>query len=146
VLVPNAIGIVAGLIGVGAYQKYSSGVSPALVFVATAILAASAGLAYVGNYHILGLIGCVLAVILSGSPLATVKTVIRDKSTAALPFATSLTTWLNALSWASYGCLVAHDPMIWGPNSLGLTLASVQLLLFAVFGFPTKKAAAPKIF
>ena len=51
----------------------------------------------------IGLIGCSLAVLVCGSPLATLGTVLKNKSTAALPFANSFTTWLNALCWFSYG-------------------------------------------
>ena len=84
----------------------------------------------------IGLIGCSLAVLVCGSPLATLGTVLKNKSTAALPFANSFTTWLNALCWFSYGILVAHDIMIFGPNGVGLALASVQMLMFALFGLP----------
>ena len=41
-----------------------------------------------------------------GAPLATLSTVIKDKSTASIPFGTSLACWLNALSWSAYGFLV----------------------------------------
>ena len=40
------------------------------------------------------------------------STVIRDRSTASLPFTTSFATWCNALSWSAYGLLVAHDIMV----------------------------------
>ena len=40
-------------------------------------------------------------------------------------------TLFNAASWSGYGYLVANDPMIWGPNSLGLVAALVQMGLFA---------------
>jgi len=96
-------------------------------------------LAYKNEVQTIGLIGCVLSIILSGSPLAVIKTVISEQSTAALPFYTSLITWLNNLSWTSYGYLIAHDPLIYYPNILGLSLASLQLLLFVKYGFPAKK-------
>ncbi|RYY86187.1 hypothetical protein EON63_06140 [archaeon] len=47
-----------------------------------------------------------------GSPLATLKTVMRDQSTAALPFGVSLMTWGNALCWSLYGLILAQDPMV----------------------------------
>lgn len=90
------------------------------------------------NASKIGLIGCSLAVVLSGSPLATVGTVLKDKSTAALPFENSLSTWLNALCWFLYGTLVAHDIMIFGPNGMGLGLASIQMLMFVLYGLPPK--------
>ena len=64
------------------------------------------------------------------SPLAVIRTIVRDKNTSAMPFATSLATFLNASTWTGYGLLVAQDPMIWSPNLLGLAAASVQMGLF----------------
>ena len=46
-------------------------------------------------------------------------------------------TFFNALSWSLYGLVVSKDPLIYGPNLLGLLLAIVQLLLFVIFGFPS---------
>jgi uncharacterized protein with PQ loop repeat len=42
----------------------------------------------------------------------TLKTVIKDKSTAALPLFTSAAGWLNSCSWSLYGFLVANDPLV----------------------------------
>ena len=64
------------------------------------------------NADLLGTIGCALAVLLMGSPLATLSTVIREKSTASMPFGTSLMTWGNAISWSLYGLMIANDPMV----------------------------------
>mmetsp|Transcript_13555 Transcript_13555/g.20335 ORF Transcript_13555/g.20335 Transcript_13555/m.20335 type:complete len:194 (-) Transcript_13555:322-903(-) len=112
VLYPNAIGALAGASCIGMYQSVANVVPMKLYTFAAAIIAFSTYTFMKGNYKLLGSVGCALAVILSGSPLVTLATVIKDKSTASLPFATSFTTWCNALSWASYGLLVAHDPMV----------------------------------
>ena len=76
------------------------------------IIAFSTGCAYLGNYQLLGSLGCVLAIVLTGSPLATLRTVLKDKSTAALPFITSLAAFCNSASWSLYGLLVANDAMV----------------------------------
>ena len=142
VLVPNAIGIVAGGFGTFIYNKYSAD-KPLKIYAASVILSAIASfLAFTGNWYALGLLGCLLAVAVSGSPLATLKTVIRDKSTASLPFPTSLATWCNAFSWSLYGLMIAHDPMIFGPNLMGLTLATIQMSLFVAFGMPPRQGKA----
>lgn len=44
--------------------------------------------------------------------------------------------WINSLCWLLYGVIISNDFMIIGPNALGLLLASLQLLLFLVFGLP----------
>lgn len=76
----------------------------------------------------------VFAVLMMGSPLSVLCSVLREKSTSAMPFHTSLATWGNAFSWSLYGLFVAADPLIYGPNMFGLLLATVQLSLFVVFG------------
>lgn len=55
----------------------------------------------------------------------------------ALPFATSLTAWGNALSWSLYGLLIVNNPLIYGPNLMGFLLTSFQMSLFFVYGFHT---------
>ncbi len=47
-----------------------------------------------------------------GSPLATLSTVVREQSTNAMPFTTSLLTWGNAFSWSLYGLVIADDKMV----------------------------------
>jgi solute carrier family 50 protein (sugar transporter) len=136
VLIPNVIGCFAGAGCVLTYQKFTQESPISLYIGSFLILAISTYLALQGNWKILGSIGCALAVAVSGSPLATVGTVLKDKSTAALPFLTSFTTWMNAFSWSLYGILIANDPMIYGPNLLGLALASIQMSLFVLFGLP----------
>lgn len=144
VLVPNAIGVATGAICAYSYQKYAKETPTRVYLVSAIITAISTYLALIGNWKVLGLIGCALAVSVSGSPLATFKTVLAEKSTAALPFATSCATWLNSASWLAYGTLIAHDIMIWGPNALGLFLATIQMSLFVLFGLPPKKTNPSK--
>lgn len=83
----------------------------------------------------LGVLGCLLSIAVSAAPLAVIKTVISEKSTASLPFGTSLILWVNGLSWMLYG-LILNDPLVYLPNMLGLLLSSCQLLLFIRYGFP----------
>ena len=112
VLVPNAVGVLTGAGCVMGYHKYATKKPLSMYAVAAAIIAFSSILASQGNYQLLGSLGCVLAVILTGSPLVTLRTVIKEKSTAALPLMTSASGWLNSCSWSLYGMLVANDPMV----------------------------------
>lgn len=112
VLVPNALGILTGAGCILGYHKYAIQKPLSMYAVAAALIAFASGLAFQGNYKLLGSLGCILAVILTGSPLVTLQTVIKEKSTAALPLFTSTAGWLNSCSWALYGLLVAHDPMV----------------------------------
>lgn len=112
VLVPNALGVLAGLFCVGAYKRYSPNSDLTILLGALAISSFAASLFLGKNAEMLGLIGCALAIILTGSPLATLATVIREKSTNSMPFLTSMTAWCNSLSWALYGIILAKDPMV----------------------------------
>jgi solute carrier family 50 (sugar transporter) len=138
VFVPNGIGIIAGLICVSGYHRFVNPKPVKLYAAAAAIIAFSTACYYAKNYQLLGSLGCVLAVLVTGSPLATLRTVIKEKSTAALPVMTSASAFCNACSWSMYGLLVANDPMIYGPNLMGLVLASIQMSLYVIFGLPPK--------
>ena len=112
VLVPNAIGILSGLFALGAYHQHVETKPMQLYAGAVAIIAFSTMLASKGNFQLLGYLGCILAIILTGSPLSTLATVIKNKSTAALPILMSLSAFCNSASWSLYGLLVAGDPMV----------------------------------
>jgi solute carrier family 50 protein (sugar transporter) len=89
VIVPNAAGILSGAFCVSSYHKYAAKSSKEMYFIAAGIVALATGCAMLGNSQLLGSIGCALSVLLMASPLATLKTVITEKSTASLPFGIS---------------------------------------------------------
>jgi solute carrier family 50 protein (sugar transporter) len=112
VLFPNGLGIFTGGFCFSVYKLYgnkkdflSNTVVGGLILLAFYLYAS-------GDPESLGMIGCVNAVLLMGSPLATLSTVIREKNTATMPFTTSLMAWGNAVSWSLYGVLIAHDAMV----------------------------------
>jgi len=107
------------------------------------VLGAAALLPAATAAHVIGLTGCTCAVLLMSSPLAVIRTIIKEKNTSAMPFATSLATFLNALSWSSYGYLVAQDAMIWAPNMMGLASACVQMALFVKYPAQPADSNAP---
>lgn len=143
IFIPNVISLVTAAVCMGVYYKYAI-VKPVLIYLCVALLAlVGAYLAASRNTSAIGILGCALSVMMSGSPLAVINTVIKEKSTASLPFWTSFVTWLNTLSWVLYGSIVAHDNMIIMPNSLGLALATLQMCLFALYGMGTGGKSAP---
>jgi solute carrier family 50 (sugar transporter) len=121
VLVPNALGVLTGAGCVIGYHRFAKQKPISMYAVSAALIAFSSMLAFQGNYQLLGSLGCVVAVILTGSPLVTLRTVIKDKSTAALPLFTSTAGWLNSCSWSLYGFLVANDPMVRILHNVSLT-------------------------
>jgi solute carrier family 50 protein (sugar transporter) len=141
VLVPNFTGTISGLICATTFHIYAKDVARHYYYICAAVILVALGLSSFQNAPAVGSLGVTLAVIMMGSPLSTLQTVIRDKNTNALPFGLSFTTFLNAMSWSSYGILIANDPMIYVPNIIGLTLATIQLSLFGIYGMPKETGA-----
>lgn len=88
---------------------------------------------------VIGFIGAAACVVLLSSPLATIGTVIRTQSTASMTFAICFASFWNALSWVLYGTLLAQNPLIVVPNSLGLIATMLQLSMFV--RYPSKRNA-----
>jgi len=139
VLVPNAIGILSALFCSFIFDQNVDDKPVYLYIAAMAIVS----LTFLVNTISVGKIGCVLAVLTCGSPLSTIKTVIKNKSTRSMPFPTSALFFLNALFWTLYGLQVS-DSMIYGPNALGLGFASVQMSLFIMYGFTPNPSLSTK--
>jgi uncharacterized protein with PQ loop repeat len=144
VFIPNLTGLLAGILCTVAFQTFTKETKKEFYIVAGIILLLACYFAFNDAPTSLGLIGVGLSVVLMGSPLATLASVIKDKSTHSLPFLTSLATFFNALSWALYGIIEANDPIIYVPNLIGLFLACIQLSLFVIYGIHTDPPEALK--
>lgn len=94
VLLPNFTGMLCGAAYTAIYLRYSSSRQLPMLLGSAAIAggvsfaALTMPTATVVPY--VGYLGDVLAVILMASPLATIGTVLKEKSTRSMPFATSL--------------------------------------------------------
>lgn len=84
--------------------------------------------------NFIGYLGCVVCAGMFSGPLASMQTVLRDRSAAAIPLGFTLFSTVNTSVWLAYGAVVLHDPFIWGPNVLGLASSLTQLGLIARFG------------
>eukprot|EP01036_Dinobryon_divergens_P056829 gene56829-75886_t len=72
VLLPNAVGIASGLGCVAAFHMNTKNVPNSTYIISSLIIAFATVCSYLGNYKLLGSLGCVLAVSLMASPLAGV--------------------------------------------------------------------------
>jgi len=101
VLVPNSTAVLFGLYYTSQFAKYHNEsmmkwyAGSAAIVGGTCVAAATMPNAL----DVVGMTGCVMAVILLSSPLAVMGKVIKEKSTAALPFGASLAGFLNASTW-----------------------------------------------
>jgi uncharacterized protein with PQ loop repeat len=139
ILLPNGLGNFVGAFCMIVYHQ-NTPVKPLKEYTIGFLISLLCSLLYLSNNPAnnfgeiwIGRIGCILSIILSGSPLASIQTVIREKSTASLPFVLSHVLWANNLSWILYGYLVANDIYIYGPNMLSFTLSSIQVGLFWLY-------------
>ena len=82
----------------------------------------------------IGIIGDVLVVSMFGGPLVAIRTVLKEKSTRALPLPFTLASFTDTGLWTLYGTTVLMDPFIILPNSLGFFSSIIQLGLHARFG------------
>jgi uncharacterized protein with PQ loop repeat len=143
IIVPNMLSVVVAMYCMFVYYDYAVRKPVDIYAAALFISAIGLWLMIAGDTASVGVLGCALSVAMSGSPLAVIRTVIREQSTAAMPFWISVVTWFNNLSWLLYGMLIIRDNMIIIPNTLGLVLASVQMGLFIAYGLPPKQLNKP---
>lgn len=80
----------------------------------------------------IGLICCIGSIIFCASPLSSLAEVVRNKSTASLPFPLILLMFLVNACWSIYGHLI-DVTFVLLPNLICCVIAGLQLLLFLVY-------------
>lgn len=137
---PNFSGIIAGLFSAISYQyvsiskdkkPFSTNILPILS--SCSIITIVSYLFNTSNYHYIGLIGCIMSIILSGSPLAVMKKVIEEKNSSSIVFSSSIIMFINSFCWFLYGLFIKPDLNISIPNAIGFVLASIQMSLFLLY-------------
>ena len=73
-----------------------------------------------------------LFIVLSGSPLSTIKAVVRTKSSLSILTPLTCAQVVNTVLWSVYG-LAIGDAFVYGPNVVGLGFGLIQLFLKLVF-------------
>lgn len=81
---------------------------------------------------VIGMICACLNVLMYGSPLAAMKTVITTKSVEFMPFFLSFFLFLNGGIWATYAVL-DRDIFLGIPNGIGFVLGTIQLIIYAIY-------------
>lgn len=144
---PNFTGFAVGLVSTMIFDTYVGAEDrPRVLYAISGTVGlTSIVLCIFGDLETLGLVGVCLSIMLMGSPLSTAMTVIKDKSTASMPFNTSLFSFFNGLSWTLYGFLIDKDAMVWVSSGIGLLLTIIQLSLYVIYGLPPNTAKPPHI-
>jgi solute carrier family 50 protein (sugar transporter) len=81
---------------------------------------------------ILGIYASGLFIILSGSPLSTINTVLSTRNAGSILLSLTLAQVTNTALWSVYG-LAIKDKFVYGPNMVGLGFGIIQLLLKLAF-------------
>ncbi|XP_027160986.1 bidirectional sugar transporter SWEET17-like [Coffea eugenioides] len=101
-------------------------------FLAAAILATQFLTTGDTRIDVIGYMSSGLNIIMYGSPLAAMKTVVTTKSVEYMPFLLSFFLFLNGGIWTFYAVLV-QDWFLGVPNGIGFILGTVQLVLYAIY-------------
>lgn len=83
----------------------------------------------------LGLFASALFILLSGSPLSTIKTVLATRNAGSILTPLTIAQVVNTSLWSVYG-LAIRDKFVYGPNLTGFGFGLVQLVL--KLAFPSK--------
>ncbi|XP_062108725.1 bidirectional sugar transporter SWEET17-like isoform X2 [Humulus lupulus] len=111
-------GILVGILDVG--------------FFGVAILVTQLAMDKDARINAMGFLGAGLNIIMYGSPLAAMKTVVTRKSVEYMPFLLSFFQFLNGGIWTLYAILV-QDYFLMVPNGIGFMLGIAQLVLYAIY-------------
>ncbi|KAL3516012.1 hypothetical protein ACH5RR_022914 [Cinchona calisaya] len=80
----------------------------------------------------IGFMSSGLNIIMYGSPLTAMKTVVTTKSVEFMPFLLSFFLFLNGGIWTFYAVLV-RDWFLGVPNGIGFILGTAQLVVYAIY-------------
>lgn len=87
--------------------------------------------------ELIGKMGVCFCVILFGSPLAALRTVVETKSAESIPLPFTVATLVNCTAWTTIGLWkFDHDFNIYFPNILGVSCALAQIALKIIYNKP----------
>jgi solute carrier family 50 protein (sugar transporter) len=140
----NLIGFCFGLFYFSKFVVWAPLKSPTLpgsvqlhVQVCLAIFAATFSLTFLSPLSAAGIIGNIavlFCLIMFGSPLAALKTVLQTKSASSIPLPFTLATIVNCFLWSVTGLLDMNDVNVYLPNLIGFLFGIVQLALKLIYG------------
>ena len=104
ILVPNSCGVIVAITCVSIYNAYTTLIPWNLYTICAAILMVGSRYMWLGDANTIGSIGCVLSIVLTAAPLATLGTVLKDQSTESMPSLSSIIVMaLSSTAWMAYG-------------------------------------------
>mgnify|MGYP000001560138 CR=1 FL=1 len=96
---------------------------------------------FVDNFKLIGFIAMIMNILMYAAPLQKLLEVIKKKDSSFIPIWVSLTLVLSSSIWIAYGYFKDRDLYIVIPNSIGLTICLVQVILYFLFRKEKKNTA-----
>eukprot|EP00922_Rhytidocystis_sp_ex-Travisia-forbesii_P061291 GHVS01090870.1.p1 GENE.GHVS01090870.1~~GHVS01090870.1.p1 ORF type:complete len:686 (-),score=96.60 GHVS01090870.1:516-2573(-) len=149
ICLPNSIGIFLGIVYVTTYRNHCNNTlqrsclnfymkGSAGVVVALAVVTVFGGLQR--GTTLVGLSAAFFNVISYAAPLSSLGRVLRDKSTASMPYEMSVGSLVCSICWMIYG-FVIHDNIILIPSMIGAFVGFMQLGL--LIAYPSRTGFQP---
>jgi solute carrier family 50 protein (sugar transporter) len=138
VWVPNLVGLLLGLYYMKSFIRFAPKSAPTLPgSVGHHLIAVMCVLCWIGvstaflsiPASVVGTVATIFCVAMFASPLAAMKTVIRDRSAQSIPLPFTVASLMNCFFWSVIGFFQFRDRNIIIPNVLGLTFSLVQVAL-----------------
>lgn len=134
-IIVEAVYVILFLIYAPKHVKAKSAILAGLLnfgFFGMAVLVTQLALEGEARINAIGLLGAGLNIIMYGSPLAAMGTVVRSKSVEYMPFFLSFFIFLNSGVWTLYAFLF-DDYFLGVPNGTGVLLGLIQLILYGMY-------------
>ncbi|CAI5714057.1 unnamed protein product [Hyaloperonospora brassicae] len=112
--------------------------APAIVFIALVCLYGTIGVKGITGQSkasmatTMGAISFATSIGQYGSPLATIRRIVRTKSTASMPFTLCVVSFCNSACWMTYSILLG-DVWLLLRSASGFSLTLIQLTLYAIY-------------
>lgn len=91
------------------------------------------GLSFPSQVAVIGIIVNINLLFFYGAPLQTIQRVIVEGSSASIHRPMMRMNWLNTSFWTLYGFVARNDPIIFGPNAIGLVFGLIQGILCCIY-------------
>eukprot|EP00922_Rhytidocystis_sp_ex-Travisia-forbesii_P061289 GHVS01090868.1.p1 GENE.GHVS01090868.1~~GHVS01090868.1.p1 ORF type:complete len:688 (-),score=68.02 GHVS01090868.1:658-2721(-) len=149
IALPNLIGIVLGIVYVYTYRKHCTNAVHRYclnfyIKISAVVVVALALVTLFGGLHrgttVAGLSAAFFNVISYAAPLSSLGQVLRDKSTASMPYEMSVGSLICSILWMIYGFVIS-DKIILIPSLIGAFVGCMQLAL--LIAYPSKTGFEP---
>ena len=91
------------------------------------------GLSFHRQVTAIGIIVNINLLFFYAAPLQTIQRVISEGSSGSIHRPMMRMNWLNTSFWTLYGFVARNDPIIYGPNAIGLVFGLIQGVLCCIY-------------